>query len=181
MSHRASATRYARALFDVALAEGSLEPVASELAAVAALFASNAELRGALFNPAVPTSAKKGVIEALLAQSPVQGPLAKLLVMLADRGRLELIPELAAVFEERLMEHQQVVRAEVTTAEPLDAGAVAQLQQRLAQTTGRGVTMTTRVDPAILGGLVARIGGVVYDGSIATQLTRMRQRLVDHA
>ena len=68
------------------------------------------------------------------------------------------------------MEHQQVVRAEVTTAAPLPADRAAQLSSSLARATGRTVDVTTNVDPAIIGGIVTRIGSTVYDGSIATQL-----------
>ena len=69
------------------------------------------------------------------------------------------------------------MRAEVTTAEPLTPERTAQMQQQLSTLTGRTVTMTTKVDPALIGGAVARVGSTVYDGSIATQLERLRERL----
>jgi len=71
------------------------------------------------------------------------------------------------------------VQAEVTTATPLEPEQAAQLQQRLGTTIGRTVTLTTRVDPSLIGGMVARIGSTVYDGSVATQLTTLRQRLTE--
>jgi len=88
-----------------------------------------------------------------------------------------VMPELLDVYRERLMEHQQVVRAEVTTAAPLSADRVAQLQKKLADITGRKVDMTTTVDPSIIGGVVTRIGSTVYDGSIASQLAKLREKL----
>ena len=97
--------------------------------------------------------------------------------MLADRDRLILVPELAEVYHERLMEHQQVIRAEVTTAVPISTDRVAQFEKRIAAATGRRVTMTASVDPSLIGGAVARVGSIVYDGSIATQLSKMRERL----
>jgi len=75
------------------------------------------------------------------------------------------------------MEHLKVVPAEVTTAAPLPAEQAAQLQQRLGTMIGRTVTLTTKVDPALIGGMVTRIGSTVYDGSVATQLASLRQRL----
>jgi len=72
-----------------------------------------------------------------------------------------------------------VVQAEVTTATPLAADQAAQLQQRLGTSLGRTVTLTTRVDPALIGGMVTRIGSTVYDGSLAMQLTQLRQRLTE--
>jgi F-type H+-transporting ATPase subunit delta len=99
------------------------------------------------------------------------------LLLLADRDRLAIVPDLLAIYRERLMEHQQVVRAEVTTAAPLSPERVTQIEQKLAALTGRKVNMTTSVDPAIIGGVVTRIGSTVYDGSIATQLAKLKEKL----
>ena len=108
----------------------------------------------------------------------VATPVAKLLLLLAERDRLVLLPDLVAVYRERLMDHLQIVRAEVTTAVPLPQDRAAQLEQRLAEVTGRRVTMTTKVDPSLIGGVVTRIGSTVYDGSVATQLQTMKQKLL---
>jgi F-type H+-transporting ATPase subunit delta len=177
MSTRASAGRYARALLDVVIKEGNPEQVDQELATLAGLFAGNTELQKALANPAVPVAAKRKVIESLVARMTPTPALGKLLLMLADRDRLGLIPELAEVYRERLMEHRQVINAELTTAVPLTTERVAQFEKRIAAATGRRVTMTASVDPALIGGAVARVGSIVYDGSIATQLAKMRERL----
>jgi F-type H+-transporting ATPase subunit delta len=178
MSTRASATRYARALFDVALQEGSLERADHDLTTFADLLQQHADLQRVLINPAVPAARKRAVLEELLPRLSFSTPAAKLLLLLADRDRLVLFPDLLDVFRRRLMEHQQVIEAEVTTAAPLAPERQTQLQQELSKVTGRRVTMTTRVDPAIIGGIVTRIGTTVYDGSLASQLTKMRERLV---
>ncbi len=177
MSTRASAARYARPLLDVVIQEGDPEQVEQELSAMADLYAGNPELEKALTSPAVSVTAKRGVIEALVSRAKPSPVLGKLMLMLADRNRLALLPELAAVYRERLMEHRQMVRAEVTTAVALPPDQVTQFEQRLAAATGRHVTMTTSVDPSLIGGAVARVGSTVYDGSIATQLAKMRERL----
>jgi F-type H+-transporting ATPase subunit delta len=177
MSTRASAGRYARALLDVVIKEGNPEQVDQELATLSRLFTGNAELQKALANPAVPVAAKRKVIESLVARTTPAPALGKLLLMLADRDRLGLVPELAEVYRERLMEHRQVITAELTTAVAVSAERVAQFEQRIAAATGRRVTMTASVDPALIGGAVARVGSIVYDGSIATQLAKMRERL----
>jgi F-type H+-transporting ATPase subunit delta len=103
------------------------------------------------------------------------------MVLLAERDRLELLPDLLAAYRDRLMDHLQVVRAEVRTAVSLPEDRAAQLQQRLAELTGRRVTMSAKVDPSIIGGVVARIGSTVYDGSVATQLARIKSKLVEQA
>ena len=177
MSTRASAARYARALLDVVIQEDDPEQVEQELSAWADLCAGNPELQKALTDPAVPLAAKRGVVEAIVSRMTPSPALGKLMLMLADRNRLALLPELAASYRERLMEYRQVVRADVTTAVPLPPDQAAQFEQRLAAATGRRITMTTRVDASLIGGAVARVGSTVYDGSIATKLTKMRERL----
>jgi F-type H+-transporting ATPase subunit delta len=178
MSTRASAARYARALFDVVISEKlDLEQVERELNEFATLFVQNPDLQKALTNPGVPVSGKRAIVTSLLERLKPASPLGKLLLMLADRDRLVLVPDLAAVYGERLMEHRQIVRAEVTTAIPLAPERAASLQKKLADVTGRKVTMTTRVDPALIGGAVARVGSTVYDGSVATQLEKIKERL----
>jgi F-type H+-transporting ATPase subunit delta len=179
MPSRASAARYARALFDVALKESDPVQIERDLASFVGLMSSNVELHSALTNPAIPVSAKRKIVEALAVRLDAAPPARKLLVLLADRDRLAIVPDLVAVYRERLMEHQRVVRAEVTTAAPLSQERVAQIEQRLAALTGRTVDMKTNVDPTIIGGVVTRIGSTVYDGSIATQLTKLRDRLIE--
>ena len=177
MPSRASAARYARALFDVALKESDPVQIERDLAAFAGLMSSNAELHGALTNPAVPVSAKRRIAEALGTRLTAAPPTRKLFVLLADRDRLAIVPDLLAIYRERLMEHQQVVRAEVTTAAPLSPERATQIEQKLAALTGRKVDMKTSVDPAIIGGVVTRIGSTVYDGSIATRLAKLKEKL----
>jgi F-type H+-transporting ATPase subunit delta len=177
MSMRASAARYAKALFDVASTESTPEQAEHELTAFADLVRSHAELQRTLIHPAVPAAAKQAVVGQLLERLRPSAPVRKLLMLLTGRGRLELLPDLVQVFHERVMEHQNLVSAEVTTAAPLTPDLVEQLQQRLATATGRRVDVTMKVDPALIGGMVTRIGGTVYDGSVATQLATLRQRL----
>lgn len=179
MSTRASAARYARALFDVATKETNPEQAEQELSAFADLLNAHPELRRVLVSPAVPAANKQAAIRQLAERLQPSAPVRKLLLLLAERGRLELFDDMLDVYRERLMEHLKIVKAEVTTAVPLAPDQVARIQQRLAAATGRTVTMTTSVDPAIIGGVVTRIGSTVYDGSVATQLAGMKQRLAE--
>jgi F-type H+-transporting ATPase subunit delta len=177
MSTRASAARYARALLDVAIKESTPEQAEQELAGFLDLIQRHDDLQKALTHPTVAAASKRAVVQQLLDRLKPTSPAGKLLLLLADRDRLALVPELLEVYRDRLTEYQQIVRAEVTTAEPLPEDRAAALQQRLTVATGRPVTLTTRVDPAIIGGMVTRIGGTVYDGSVATQLQTIRQHL----
>ena len=180
MSNQASANRYAKALLDVAIKEADPVKVEQDLGAFAELFATYEDLRRSLTNPVVPVHAKRAVIEQLTARLQPSAPVAKLLLLLADRDRLELLPDMVSAYRERLMDHQNVVRAEVVSTIPLAEDRANQLKQKLAAVTGRTVQLATRVDPSIVGGLVARVGTVVYDGSIATQLSKMKERLSEN-
>jgi F-type H+-transporting ATPase subunit delta len=82
-------------------------------------------------------------------------------------------------YRDRLADHQNIIRGSVTTAEALPPDRIGQIQRTLSDATGRSVTLTAHVDPGLIGGVVARIGGTVYDASLTTQLARMRQRLGD--
>jgi len=177
MSMRASAARYAKALLDVAIKESDPERAEQELAAFVGLVQQHPDLQRALADPVVSAGDKRAVVEQILARMQPTTPVGKLLLLLATRGRLALLQDLLAVYRERLMEHRNVVQAEVTTAVPLPPERAAQLQQRLAAITGRVVTMTTKVDESIIGGVVTRIGSTVYDGSVARQLARVKDRL----
>jgi len=177
MSMRASAARYARALLDVAITESDPERAEQELATFVDLVRTNPDLQRTIANPVVSAADKRAIVQQILDQLKPTTPVGKLVLLLASRGRLALLPDLLDVYRERLMEHRNVLQAEVTTAAPLSPERAAQLQQRLANATGRTVTMTTKVDASILGGVVTRIGSTVYDGSVATRLAKVRNRL----
>jgi F-type H+-transporting ATPase subunit delta len=179
MTSRASATRYARALFDVASKErADLVALERELSAFASLVAGHEGLGRVLASPAIPAARKRGVVEQLLARDQVSPILEKLLLMLAERDRLMLLPGLSAAFQQRLREHARIVRAEVVTAVALPPDRIAALEQSLAQASGRQVQLEASVDPGIIGGAVTRIGSTVYDGSVTRQLEKMKAALI---
>ena len=178
MTNRTAATRYARALLDVALKEqANLATVESQLAELATLFAENEGLRKALHNPAVPVQRKRAAVVEIVAKAGVLPIVGKTLALLAERDRLVILPDVAESFRQRMQDIRNVVRAEVTTTEPLSAERLQAIQRSLATATGRSVELTSRVDAAILGGMVARVGGTVFDASVTSHLQRIRQRL----
>jgi len=177
MSTRASASRYARALLDIAITESDPAAAEQDLASFVDLVHKHPDLGRTLSNPVVSRSAKRAVVQQILDQSHPSAPVGKLLLLLASRGRFELLPQILDIYRERWREHRRVIQAEVTTAIPLTPERISELEQRLARITGRTVAMTTRVDRAIIGGIVTRIGSTVYDGSVATRLAKVRERL----
>lgn len=180
MSLKASATRYARALLEVvSTSHGDPSQVEQDLANLSALVQQHADLQRAFTDPRVPVTARVALAGAIAERAAVAAPVARLLGMLADRGRLELLPAIADTYRERLLAHRKIVRAQITAAAPMTPGRQDALRQRLSQVTGNDVQVETEVDPALIGGVVARIGSTVYDGSIRTQLHKMRQQLAE--
>ena len=181
MTSRAAGTRYARALFDVTVKEGDIEKAGADLSGLARLVSAHEPLARVLANPAIPAARKRGVMEQLVQRAGVASPtVVKLVMLLADRDRLVLLPDIAAAYENRLMTHANVVRAEVVTAVALPADRVDALQQGIARAMGREprhVQLDNRVDPSIIGGAVTRIGSTVYDGSVTRQLEKIKETL----
>ena len=179
MTSRGAAVRYARALFDISLAEGKdLLQTRQDLDDFARLVAGSEPLMRALTNPAIPALRKRGVVEQLIAQAGALQPVVvKLLLLLAERDRLGILQDVAQAFDERVMDHQKVIKAEIVSAVALSADTVTELTNGLKRATGRDIQIQTRVDSALIGGAVARIGGTVYDGSVTRQLERMKETL----
>jgi F-type H+-transporting ATPase subunit delta len=182
MTSRGAANRYARALFDVALKEANVEKAHEDLQQFADLVGRHDLLSQTLANPAVPAAKKRTVVQALLDRvGDITPAVAKLMLLLAERDRLILLPEVATAYRERLLDHQKVMRGDVTTAIPIAADKVRALEHRLGQATGRKVVLEPRVDPSIIGGVITRIGSTVYDGSVTTQLQKMKEALTQAA
>lgn len=181
MSLRTSATRYAKALLAVAINESDPALIERDLGGIVEAFNQHTDLRRVLTSPRTPQDARVNIVKSLAQHAGVQAPVAKLLVMLAERNRLELLPVMLDVYSERLRAHTNIVRAVVTAAAPLSADKVERLATSLGSLTGKHVQIESTVDPSLVGGVVTRIGSTVYDGSIRTQLQKMRQQLVENA
>ncbi|HYU79338.1 MAG TPA: ATP synthase F1 subunit delta [Vicinamibacterales bacterium] len=181
MSLRTSAARYARALLDVALKESDAARIERQLAAFVETTRTHEELGRALASPRVPAASRRQLVDALTKRMELEPPLAKLLVMLADRGRMELLPDLLDVYRERLLAHSNIMKGAVTSAIELSPDKAQALARSLSTAAGKTVQLETNVDASLVGGVVARLGSTVYDGSIRTQLERMKQQLVQKA
>lgn len=176
---RTVTTRYARALIQVAFREADPDRVERELGEFLAFLSGQPEVARALLSRAVPPARKRDAVAALAAQGGLSPVVSKLLALLAERDQLALLSGLLAAYRERLLERRQIVPVEVTTAGPLPRDRAEAIERRLAAITGKQVSMVTRIDARIIGGVVARVGSTVYDGSIATHLKRVRRRLVE--
>ena len=178
MSARSLSRRYAHALFDVLRTSGGAEQAAADLNAIGAAVRDHAELRLVLETPTVSVQKKTAIVEALLAAAGgISQEVRRMVLMLADRDRLMLLPGIADAYAELALEASRVMPAEVTTAAPLSDETRAALTRALASATGADIRLSERVDPAIIGGVVARVGSLVFDASVSNQLEKMRQKL----
>ena len=177
----ALASRYAHALADAVLAPGSgADPrqTATELRLFEESVQGTSQLRNVLMSPAVPTARKRAVVARMTEASGFSRIVRNFLYVMIDRRRTDLLGEVAEAFETAIDERLGFVRAKVTSAAPLSERQQAELQQALSQVAGKQVRCDFTVDPSLIGGVVARIGSTVYDGSVRSQLDSLRERLV---
>jgi F-type H+-transporting ATPase subunit delta len=176
---RAAAHRYANALFDVTRENGQTDRAGRDLQAFSDLVAGNEGLRRVFGAPAVAPQKKVAIVARVLdVAGDVCPEVGRLLTLLAGRDRLALLPEVADAFAARVLEAKRIASADVVTAVPLDDARRAALAAALGRAVGRDVTIRERLDPSIIGGVVARVGSVVFDGSVVRQLERLRQHLL---
>jgi len=170
-----SAIRYAQAVIELASAEGSFGRWQRDLDGLAALVTGPEA--GAFFaNPNISNSEKLSVVEKVLPELHPEA--LNLVKMLIERRKVTILPDVAALVDEAYLATQGIVRVDVTTAEPLGEEGQALVGRQLKQLLGKDVQLRMTVDPEIIGGIVARIGDQLIDGSVINQLRSLRARLV---
>jgi|SRR5215203_161702 len=180
MRNRTGSAREARALLDVATRESDPDRVGAELDLIAEAMRTQPEVRAVLLHRGVAVARKLQAVQVIASRLGLTPLISKLLAVFAERECLRVVPELAGAYRARLLERRNIVPAEITTAVPLTAETADRVGRALGQASGKQVLVSTRVDPDIIGGVVARVGSTVYDGSVTTQLARMRQKLVEN-
>jgi len=171
--------RYARALFSIGVDRGSFEQLGRELDAVADLWTGSAELRQALENPVFKGTEKRAVLQSLLPRVAPTADVQRFVLLLLERRRLPAVPAIARAYREMADLHTGRVRAHVTSAQPLGPADLERVRQSIERRTGKKVILEAAVDPALIGGLVARVGDLVLDGSVRTQLNTLREKLLN--
>jgi F-type H+-transporting ATPase subunit delta len=165
---------YAEALAKVARAEGQLSEVEDELFRFGRILAGNDELRMALTDPQLPAERRQAVVEELLEGKAL--PLTRAMISFAvGAGRAADLPKIADTFVALAARERELEVAEVRTAVPLDEAAQRRLADALNQATGKRVELKVIVDPTVLGGVVARIGDVVIDGTVRTRIEQLKE------
>ncbi len=176
----ALASRYARALSEVVAKPGAgvdAAAVVDELGRFAAMLTGSAELKTSLESPAVPPPRKRAVIARLAKSLSISDVVRRFLYVLIDHRRAALLSDIREAFEQVVDERLGIARAEVISARPLDGRQQQEIITGLARLTGKQARARFRVEDSLIGGVVARIGSTVYDGSIRGQLGAIRQRL----
>lgn len=180
----AAASRYARALVDVVTdPKLALKPedIAAQLRAIEELFTGSIELRTAMITPAIQTSRKRAAMAKLMDELGTSRVIRNFVFVVIDHRRIGLLSEIREAFETLMDERLGFARADVTSAAPLDQQQAAELTAELSRLVGKTARPRFTVDPVLLGGVVARIGSTLYDGSIRGQLQQMRRELTDRA
>lgn len=175
----ALANRFANALADAVLSSPSREPqkALEELYTFERMVKESPDFRNVLLSPAVSIAKKHAVVDRFARSMPLSPTIRNFLFVVIARRRTDILLEIASAFETALDDRIGIVRADVRSAAPLDAEHQATLQQQLSAVAGKQVRCAFSVDPDLIGGVVARIGSTVYDGSVRTQLEQMRERL----
>jgi F-type H+-transporting ATPase subunit delta len=167
---------YARALFEIARAEGTLDEVEDELFRFARSFESSDELRSALNDENVPAAKRQAIIEDLLG-GKATGTTTQLVSMVVGSGRGRDLPAIIDKLVARASSSKNLEVAEVRIAVALTDDQQARLKAALANATGKQVNVKVVVDPSVLGGVVATVGDTVIDGSVRTRVEQLKSRL----
>ena len=167
---------YAEAIAMIAEAEDQQDRVGDELYRIARAFESSSELRDALTNPALPSDRKLGIVTDLVGERASTLSMS-LVNFVVGAGRARDLPGVADALAERLAETRDHVVGEVRSVEELDAETVARLEDALSRATGKRVEARVVIDPTIIGGVVARVGDIVIDGSVKGRLDSLRDSM----
>ena len=167
---------YAKALFEVARAEGTLDEVEDELFRFARSYESSDELRTALSDEGIPAAKRQAIIEDLLGGKATPTT-TQLVSMVVGSGRAHELPAIIDKLVARASSSKNLAVAEVRSAVPLTDDQQARLKAALANATGSEVNLKIVVDPSVIGGLVATVGDTVIDGSVRTRVDQLKSRL----
>jgi F-type H+-transporting ATPase subunit delta len=175
------AKRWARALFDLGEEQKALLAVMREVQRAAEVWAESPELRQTVTNPLLAGKTRRGVWNEVTGRLGTGRQVRAFLGLLFDKGRLAELPGIARELQILCDRRDGRLRAEVVSAAPLDDDTVNRIRAAVQRSTGKAVVMTRREDPALLGGIVTRVGDLMFDGSLRTRLSRIREGMLGRA
>jgi F-type H+-transporting ATPase subunit delta len=170
--------RYAKAILQIGVAQGNLDRIGADVRALAAAMKESVELQTVLANPAIRRVDRRRVVDAILARLGAQPVTKNFVALLLDGERLSSVPAISRELDAMIETRANRVSAEVVSAKPLNPTQVQQLTAALEKLAGgKKVDLARREDPSLLGGVLAKVGDVVYDGSLRTQLHNLADEL----
>jgi F-type H+-transporting ATPase subunit delta len=172
------ARRYAQALLEIGVEQDNYEKLRDQLDEMAALYEQSKPFRTALLNPSIGLDERRKVIRAIAEKRDWHQMLINFALLLLDNDRFRIVPTMARTFGRLVDQQSGNVRAQVTSAVALDDTQKRNIKTTLDQITGKNVLLETEVDEALLGGAVTRIGSMVYDGSVRSQIERLRESIL---
>jgi len=179
MPKGAIARRYAGAMFDIGLKQHSLERTLEDVRGIAQVFAHR-KLAYLLREPKVPAQRKETAIRQALANKVLPTSL-NLALLVVQRELVDIMPNIANELEQLVLNYKNEAIADVTTATRIDDAQLTEIKQALEKRTGKTIITRARVQPDILGGIIARVGDQLIDGSVRSRLAALRQQLLKSA
>jgi F-type H+-transporting ATPase subunit delta len=176
MASGSLARRYAKAVIGLG-GPGGTEKIGVDLRTLAKAMKESAELQTVLTNPAIRRADRRKVLDALLQRIVAQPSTKSMVYLLLDGERLSSLPEISRELDAMIQANSGHITAEVTSARPLDPAQLTQIKHALETLSGKKVDITKKEDPNLLGGVLAKVGDKVYDGSLRTQLRTLRDEL----
>ena len=177
MKNLAIARRYAKALLLIGKEDGQADSYRDELAAVAGLVEKEKTLDQALTNPLYDVEARRKVLQTVIQKLDLSKVMSSFLILLFDKRRIGFIGPINDFYQRMADELKNVARASLVSATELSTETVDKIRNALSERTGKDIVLEVNQDPALIGGIVTRIGDLVLDGSIKTQLLNMRETL----
>ncbi len=177
MKNLAVSRRYAKALILIGQEDGQAEQYNAELESIVGLFDTQEGFEQALINPLFNKNDRKKVLEAVLAATDLSAIMKSFMILLFDKGRIGFIREIASFYKDLADELKGVVKASIVSATELSSDAVDKIKEALSQKTGKDIVLNVEQDPSLIGGVVTKLGDLVLDGSVKTQLMNMRETL----
>lgn len=177
MKNLAIARRYAKALLLIGKDDGQTENYRQELEGVAALLEREKQLAGTISNPLYNTDERRKVVEALIGKLKLSKVMSSFLMLLFEKGRIGFLPSINEFYQTLADELKGVARASLVSATKLGDETVEKIRTALSKKTGKDIILEVEQDPGLIGGIVTRIGDLVLDGSVKTQLLNLRESL----
>jgi F-type H+-transporting ATPase subunit delta len=177
MKNLAIARRYAKALLLIGKEDGQAETYREELEGIVGLIAGQKELEAAITNPLYDTESRKRVLRAVIEKLELSDVMKAFLLLLFDKNRIGHLESINEFYQKLADELKGIARADLVSATELMDETVDKIRSALAERTGKDVVLEVKQDPSLIGGIVTRIGDLVLDGSVKTQLLNMRESL----